>query len=61
MKKGYHELAYYQPKFICNQVLSICKYDGTKPIMTEDLVREALKNLYVKIELDEQEESAAAE
>ena len=52
LEKGGHELAYYQPKFICNQVLSICKYDGTKPVMNEDHVREALKNLYVKIDLD---------
>lgn len=60
LKKGDHELAYYQPKFICDQVLSICKYDGAKPIMTEDLVRESLKNLYVKPMSDEQEKNLAA-
>jgi energy-coupling factor transporter ATP-binding protein EcfA2 len=47
-----YELAYYQPKFICDQVLAACKYESTSPEMTMDRVADAMKNLYVKIEMD---------
>ena len=32
------ELAYYQPKFICEQVVAICKYEGVPPLFTRDRV-----------------------
>jgi energy-coupling factor transporter ATP-binding protein EcfA2 len=41
-------LAYYQPKFIVDQVLASCKFEGIKPQFTEDNVVDALTNLFVK-------------
>lgn len=41
-------LAYFQPKFIVEQVLASCKFDGSKPIFTKDNVDDALSNLFVK-------------
>jgi hypothetical protein len=41
-------LAYYQPKFIIDQVLASCKFEGTKPQFTNDNVDDALANLFVK-------------
>jgi len=43
-------LAYYQPKFICEQVVEACKFAGRPPFMTQQLAREALANLYAEIE-----------
>ena len=44
-----YALAYYQPKFICDQIIAACKYEGVPPRFTEELVAEALSNLYVQI------------
>jgi hypothetical protein len=44
-----YALAYYQPKFICDQVVAACKYEGVPPRFTAELVIEALSNLYVQI------------
>jgi hypothetical protein len=41
-------LAYFQPKFIVDQVLSSCKFEGMKPGFTNDNVLDALTNLFVK-------------
>ena len=41
-------LAYFQPKFIVDQVLSSCKFEGMKPSFTHDNVLDALTNLFVK-------------
>ena len=41
-------LAYFQPKFIIEQVLASCKFEGTKPQFTNDNVDDALTNLFVK-------------
>jgi energy-coupling factor transporter ATP-binding protein EcfA2 len=41
-------LAYFQPKFIVEQVLASCKFEGTKPQLTPDNVSDALANLFVK-------------
>ncbi|MDP6708178.1 MAG: hypothetical protein QF893_17675 [Alphaproteobacteria bacterium] len=54
VKNNYH-LAYYQPKFICDQVVAACKYEGTPPSFTAERVADALKNLYVHIETEEAE------
>jgi energy-coupling factor transporter ATP-binding protein EcfA2 len=43
------KLAYYQPAFICAQIVAACKYDGTVPHFTEEFVMSALSNLYVHI------------
>jgi hypothetical protein len=41
-------LAYYQPKFIVDQVLASCKFEGMKPRFTKDNIDDALANLFVK-------------
>ena len=41
-------LAYFQPKFIVEQVLASCKFEGIKPHFTNDNVLDALANLFVK-------------
>jgi hypothetical protein len=41
-------LAYFQPKFIVDQVLASCKFEGIKPQFTTDNVVDALTNLFVK-------------
>jgi hypothetical protein len=43
-------LAYFQPKFICDQVLQSCRAFNLDPCLTKDLAVEALSNLYVQIE-----------
>ena len=40
-------LAYFQPKFIIEQVLSSCKFEGTKPEFTPGKIEDALLNLAV--------------
>ncbi|MBT3907580.1 MAG: AAA family ATPase [Rhodospirillaceae bacterium] len=40
-------LACYQPKFIVDQVIAACKYEGIAPIITEAFVADAMSNLYV--------------
>jgi energy-coupling factor transporter ATP-binding protein EcfA2 len=41
-------LAYFQPKFIVDQVLASCKFEGTKPQFTRQNVDDALSNLFIK-------------
>lgn len=41
-------LAYYQPKFIVEQVVASCKFECIKPQFTFDNVADALANLFVK-------------
>ena len=55
-----HLLAYYQPKFICEQVIEACKYAGEPPKLTKKRVTNALANLYVEIE-DQRGSADAAE
>jgi hypothetical protein len=43
------KLAYYQPGFICDQVVANGKYEGVTPHFTEAGVMSALSNLYVHI------------
>lgn len=43
-------LAYYQPKFICDQTMEACKFDGVPPELTRARAGDALANLYVEIE-----------
>ena len=47
-----HHLAYYQPKFVVDQVVAACKYENVPPSFTPQRVADALKNLYVHIEAD---------
>ena len=41
-------LAYFQPKFIVEQVLASCKFEGIKPQFTANNIDDALANLFVK-------------
>jgi energy-coupling factor transporter ATP-binding protein EcfA2 len=41
-------LAYFQPKFIVEQVLASCKFEDIKPQFTPDNVTDALANLFIK-------------
>jgi predicted ATPase with chaperone activity len=41
-------LAFFQPKFIIEQVLSSCKFEGIKPQFTTENVDDALANLFIK-------------
>jgi energy-coupling factor transporter ATP-binding protein EcfA2 len=43
-------LAYFQPNFICDQVVQVCRSMGEVPVLTRKLAAEALANLYVQIE-----------
>ncbi len=38
-------LAFYQPRFIVEQIIAACKYDGTAPRMNVDLLVDALDNI----------------
>ena len=40
-------LAYFQPKFIVEQVLASCKFEGITPQFTPENVDDALANLFV--------------
>ncbi len=40
------ELACYQPKFIVEQIIAACKYQGRDPAVSRELVIDGLKNLY---------------
>jgi hypothetical protein len=42
-------LAYFQPKFIIEQVLASCKFHGVAPLFTNDNIDDALANLFVKM------------
>ncbi len=48
--RGKFGLAYFQPKFICEQVAEVCRCFGMEPVITKPLAAEALANLYVQIE-----------
>ena len=48
IKSSNAPLAYFQPKFIVEQVLASCKFEGIKPHFTNDNVADALANLFVK-------------
>jgi SpoVK/Ycf46/Vps4 family AAA+-type ATPase len=43
-------LAYFQPSFICEQAVEVCRSGGVRPRLTRQLAAEALANLYVEIE-----------
>jgi energy-coupling factor transporter ATP-binding protein EcfA2 len=48
VKDNQAPLAYFQPKFIVEQVLASCKFEGIKPQFTTDNVTDALANLFIK-------------
>jgi hypothetical protein len=50
LRAGQFGLAYYQPRFICDQVVEACKCYNMPPGLTKELAAEALANLYFDIE-----------
>ncbi|MDX2289972.1 MAG: hypothetical protein NW217_14275 [Hyphomicrobiaceae bacterium] len=48
MRDNNAPLAYFQPKFIIEQVLASCKFEGISPQFTTDNIDDALANLFVK-------------
>ena len=48
-KSGDFGLAYFQPKFICQQAAEVCRSFDMEPVLTHGLAAEALSNLYVQI------------
>src|SRR5436190_3219830 len=59
LRAGQFGLAYYQPRFICDQVVEACKCFNMPPQLTVELAIEALTNLYFDIE-NAQDNAAAA-
>ena len=49
-ESGSAGLAYFQPKFICEQVTEACQAFSMDPCITQGLATEALSNLYVHVE-----------
>jgi hypothetical protein len=48
IRKNEAPLAYFQPKFIVDQVLATCKFEGVEPQFNADNIEDALANLYIK-------------
>lgn len=48
IRKNEAPLAYFQPKFIVEQVLASCKFEGIKPQFTPENIDDALANLFIK-------------
>ena len=42
------DLACYQPRFIIDQVLASCKFEGIKPQFTPQNTEDALANLFIQ-------------
>jgi hypothetical protein len=59
LRAGDFELAYYQPRFICDQVLEMCKCFKLPPRLTTELAAEALSNLYFDIGIGSEDERYA--
>ena len=51
LRTGEFGLAYYQPRFICDQVIEASKSFREEPRLTKELAADALCNLYVDIEV----------
>ncbi len=52
LNKEGKDLACYQPKFIIDQVVAACKFDGRPPTFSFTAVADALDNLYMHLEAD---------
>ena len=53
-------LAYFQPQFIVDQVVSACRYDGGAPHLSIERVEQALANLYPKISKNKKKPKSAS-
>jgi hypothetical protein len=47
---GKFGLAYYQPGFICEQVVEACKAFDQHPQLKKEMIADALTNLYFDLE-----------
>ena len=47
--RGGFGLAYFQPRFVCQQAAEVCASFDVVPVLTRALAAEALSNLYVQI------------
>jgi len=47
---GKFDLAYYQPGFICEQVIEASKAFNLRPHLRKEMVAEALTNLYFNLQ-----------
>jgi hypothetical protein len=41
-------LAYYQPKFILDQIVAACQFDGKEPRIDEEYLQDCLDNLHAR-------------
>ena len=53
LQRAGYALAYFQPRFLCEQVSQICSCFALSPSITRDLADEALENLYVDMKRPE--------
>ena len=49
LQGGGHELAYFQPRFLCEQAHQFCACFDLPPVITRDIADEGLENLYVDL------------
>ncbi len=54
-----YELANFQPRFLCDQVLQLCNCFGLPPCITRELADEAMANLYVDLKKTRKRPAAA--
>jgi len=56
LQRAGYALAYFQPRFLCEQIAQICNCFALPPSITRDLADEALENLYVDMKTPEPQE-----
>jgi predicted ATPase with chaperone activity len=54
-------LAGFHPAFIVEHAIAACRYRGGEPVLTEEIVREALENLYISHGEEQQAAEGAGE
>lgn len=49
LEEGGHDLAYFQPRFVCEQAFQLCACFSLPPVITREVADEGLENLYVDL------------
>ena len=49
LQEGHHDLAYFQPRFLCEQAFQLCACFALPPVITREVADEGLENLYVDL------------
>ena len=49
LQEGGHDLAYFQPRFLCEQAFQMCACFSLPPVITLEVADEGLENLYVDL------------